>query len=709
MSIRIDHHDAKRLQKTLFSSLTFVLTGVRVQKWIAASVLAGISWVAQAQSASRAAIPEVPLAPQAQVDGRGISPNSPSMRILQDQQLLFTSRFYMRGWDRGSVGPAIQSSNDEPGARMPLARFDSHDRFVSGALSGDALDLAAARSPSIYADAAGRSRAISQVDYSEDVPGTSYKASSYVPLDSWIYEAFDRLAAMGYLPTSSATIRPWTRLECGRLLAEVHDNTDSDDETPEPMLAALDAEFAHESNVINGTSNLEAKVESVYGRFTGVSGTALRDSFHFGQTIADDFGRPYGQGANEYSGFSVRAEAGPFAIYLRGEHQYASAMPTYSVAAQQAISTSDSAYVQGVIPFGWNLRFGTTDRLRPVEAYASANFANWQISFGQQALWWGPDRSTSLILSNNAEAMPMLRIARAKPIKVPGVLGFVGPVHFDFFFSREGGVHYVGLGPEFILHGSASQALTPPPYMWGVAFSVKPTANFELGFAHTTIFAGYGRPLNLKTFLHTFSINGNVQAVDPGKRTTEFNAAYHPPGLRRVVVYNELYAYDNPIAGRFLAFYAMDPGIYIPKIPGLRQLDIRMEGVYTNLPGEHDAAYFYANAHYPQGYTNYGQILGSWIGRQGDGGKVSSSYWFSARNKATFSYRKMTSDKSFLQGGNLSDISGNMTWMVRSGIELSAVGQFEHWKFPLLSIGPRSNFTTTLEVRIFPKARIGSE
>jgi hypothetical protein len=460
---------------------------------------------------------------------------------------------------------------------------------------------------------------------------------------------------------------------------------------------------------MNGNRNSGAAVESVYSRFTEVSGSALRDSFHFGQTIADDFGRPYGQGANEYSGFSARAEAGPFAIYLRGEHQYSSAMPVYNTAAQQAISASDSLYVQGVIPFGWNLRLGATERLRPVEAYASVNLANWQISFGQQSLWWGPDRSTSLILSNNAEAMPMLRIARVKPIKMPGWLSFLGPVHYDSFFSREGGIHYVGLGPTFILHGSSNQALTPPPYMWGVAFSVKPTTNFELGFAHTTIFAGYGRPLNLRTFLHTFSPHGNAQAVDPGKRTTEFNAAYHLPGFRSVVVYNELYAYDNPIAGRFLAFYAMDPGVYLPKIPGLSKLDLRMEGVYTNLPGEKDAAYYYANSHYPQGYTNDGQILGSWIGRQGDGGKISSSYWFSGRNKLTLSYRKMTSDKSFLRGGNLSDISGDMTWMVRPGIELSAMSQFERWKFPLLSSGPRSNFTTTVEVRIFPKARTGSQ
>ena len=151
----------------------------------------------------------------------------------------------------------------------------------------------------------------------------------------------------------------------------------------------------------------------------------------------------------------------------------------------------------------------------------------------------------------------------------------------------------------------------------------------------------------------------------------------------------------------------MDPGVYIPKIPRLEKLDLRMEGVYTDLPGEHDAAYYYSNAHYPQGYTNYGQILGSWIGRQGDGGQVSSSYWFTARNKATVSYRKMSVDKSFLQGGNLDNVSASLTWMPKTVIEASATFQYEQWKFPLLAPGGKSDFGTIFEIRAYPKLRLG--
>jgi hypothetical protein len=69
----------------------------------------------------------------------------------------------------------------------------------------------------------------------------------------------------------------------------------------------------------------------------------------------------------------------------------------------------------------------------------------------------------------------------------------------------------------------------------------------------------------------------------------------------------------------------------------------------------------------------------------------------------------MTAEKSFFQGRNLSDISGNLTWLVRPNVELSATAQHEHWKFPLLGAGVTSNFTTTFDFGLFPKARVGSE
>lgn len=597
----------------------------------------------------------------------------------------------------------MKFGNQSSSIGLTLAGFDGQTAFMNSVLTPDSMEMAYGFPNPFHLIHVGRSGADPIKSEIEESSKTKFKASSYVPLDSWIYPAFDRLAAMGYFPEASAAIRPWTRLECARLLAKAREFSDLDDEVSSPLLAALKREFASETSVTGGAINREAQVENVYGRSTSIAGTPLRDAFHFGQTLVDDFGRPYGKGENAITGATLRAEDGPVAVYLRGEYQYASALPAYGEAAQQAIARYDG------LPFGWNLRDGTTSRMRLIEAYAAVNLSNWQFSFGQQGLWWGPDRSTSLILSNNAEAMPMLRLANVSPLKMPGFLSVAGPVHFELFLARQGGVHYVGLGPNFNLYGTAATPLNPPPYVWGAALSFKPTPNFEFGFGQTVIFAGYGRPLNFKTFLHTFSVLGNGQAVDPGKRAEDFNFSYHLPGLRRsVVAYSELFAWDDPIEGKFVARFAMDPGLYIPRLPRLPKMDLRLEGVYTNLPKLLDQAYFYSNAHYPQGYTNYGQIIGSWVGRQGIGGQASSSYWLTARTKATAGFRRMTVDQSLLQGGDLSDFSGSMTWLANPCVEFSATGQLERWKFPLLAAGAQSNFTAAFEIRFHPQARIGS-
>src|SRR5512146_2407792 len=47
--------------------------------------------------------------------------------------------------------------------------------------------------------------------------------STYVPLGSWVYPTIDRLAALGYVQTSFAGQRPWTRMECARLVSEAEE------------------------------------------------------------------------------------------------------------------------------------------------------------------------------------------------------------------------------------------------------------------------------------------------------------------------------------------------------------------------------------------------------------------------------------------------------------------------------------------------------
>jgi hypothetical protein len=45
----------------------------------------------------------------------------------------------------------------------------------------------------------------------------------YVELDSWIYPAIERLAALNYIHTQFLGMRPWTRLDCAFAVREAGD------------------------------------------------------------------------------------------------------------------------------------------------------------------------------------------------------------------------------------------------------------------------------------------------------------------------------------------------------------------------------------------------------------------------------------------------------------------------------------------------------
>ena len=138
--------------------------------------------------------------------------------------------------------------------------------------------------------------------------------SPYVPLDSWIYPAFDRLIALGYVRSAIVAQRPWTRLECARLLGEaselVESASDGRDQEGLAIYDSLGLEFRNEHALIEGAENRSVQLESIYTRATGISGQPLTDSYHFGQTVLNDFGRPFGEGFNSVDGFSGWASEG---------------------------------------------------------------------------------------------------------------------------------------------------------------------------------------------------------------------------------------------------------------------------------------------------------------------------------------------------------------------------------------------------------------
>src|SRR6185312_17070079 len=91
--------------------------------------------------------------------------------------------------------------------------------------------------------------------------------SPYVPVDSWVYPLFDRMAALGYMHSGYEGMRPWTRMECARLVDEMGEKlSDEGESNPEAqkLYDALADEFSDETRRLDGAANVGASVDSVY-------------------------------------------------------------------------------------------------------------------------------------------------------------------------------------------------------------------------------------------------------------------------------------------------------------------------------------------------------------------------------------------------------------------------------------------------------------
>ncbi len=150
----------------------------------------------------------------------------------------------------------------------------------------------------------------------------------------------------------------------------------------------------------------------------------------------------------------------------------------------------------------------------------------------------------------------------------------------------------------------------------------------------------------------------------------------------------------------------MNPGIDLPRIPGVPNVDFRVEAAYTDLPDSRygEPGVFYANdGHYSSGYTNEGNILGSWVGREAWGLQAWSTYWLSPQSTVQVGFRKQLVNREFLGGGDVRDFSAQLKMPLRSDLQVTAAAQYERWVFPLLAPTAKSNVTASVELSWHPK------
>ena len=527
----------------------------------------------------------------------------------------------------------------------------------------------------------------------ETEPGSyARRGSAYIPLDSWIYLAFDRLSALGLVASAFQGTRPWTRAQCVRLLQEADDSAagaltgPSIDAQIRGLLVALHHEFSREEKT-SFAENGSAEIESIYSRVLSASGTVLTDGYHFGQTYAYDFGRPFRRGTNVISGGSFSASYGDLFFHFGGEFEHSPLAPGLSSAQTAFIADRDRVSR----PSGAALP--PANQFQLLDAYAGINLSGWQVSFGNQSLSWGPGAGGSLLLSDNAAPFPMLRIAPDAPIEVPGLSRILGPFQLEQFYGRLAG------------HPGPSE-----PWIYGQKISFKPFRSLEFAYARTTLVGGSGHPLTARNFF--YSLVGRVDPARnsvPGDSRTAVEWTWRIPQAHNwATFYGELENDDDPIPFKDPSKCVVRPGMYFARLPLFSSWDLHFEYTSSTSPGrnllQRHGELNYWNLDYTSGYTNVGSLIGNIVGREGITVQAWTRYWISARHTFDFSWKQSRVLSDYIPGGGKwQDYQAGYSFAASHGWYAKGLLQFEQiFSFPLLFSGARKNVVASLEIGFHP-------
>jgi hypothetical protein len=220
-----------------------------------------------------------------------------------------------------------------------------------------------------------------------------------------------------------------------------------------------------------------------------------------------------------------------------------------------------------------------------------------------------------------------------------------------------------------------------------------------------------GRALTLGAIVNSYvsATESNLYASNdnPGKRTGGLDMTYRLPYMRDwLSIYLDSISPNDasPLSAPRRA--GINPGIYLTHFPKLQKLDFRIEAVNTDTPSSgHSGHITYWDIFYHDLATNNGNLIGSWVGREGRAVEAWTTYWFSPRNTVELAYRNARVSDSFIPfGETVNDGSVKVNWLLRQNVSFSASIQYERWVAPLLAPNPQTNWTSSVELTFWPHA-----
>ncbi len=452
------------------------------------------------------------------------------------------------------------------------------------------------------------------------IPDARSAVSNNVPLDHWSYGYLDKLEGFGLLPSQMNGIRPYTRMEMARLVNEALRNKEERSLKLPPLmdyfLERLQGEFREELTVYGrGKADPPAAVvlkpiEEAQARYVYVNGEP-RQFLNWKQGVAQFPGSVSRIIATEGTGGLYNNNG---IVYGSGSNfslQFASSITVYDLFSGYleplvVLRQNDSEGGNlNTLTGGWTQgrlnSFGNAD-VDLLLGYAKFSPWNVEIEFGRDSMWWGQGAHGSLIMSNNAAPLDMLKISNPSTTILPWFFSYLGPFKYTFFCGQLQDY----LLPENALLGGGTILFKPLPWL-------------ELGYATTFMFNGSGVP-----GLGGFDYFKLITGIGFGQKNNvdqlgEYELRITLPFMWNAQLYLEYGGEDSggteyPEEWFGLGDIAYLAGIYFPRITPDGTTDFRFEFAKTATRVDSTPGFWYGHTRYRSGYTNAQMIMGHFIG-----------------------------------------------------------------------------------------------
>jgi hypothetical protein len=193
--------------------------------------------------------------------------------------------------------------------------------------------------------------------------------------------------------------------------------------------------------------------------------------------------------------------------------------PDFDWTGARAVDPVTSPAVGAAVIGGWD-RVGARldmaargDGVEIEDAHVAADLGDVVVWAGRRGLHYGPGQTGGLVLGGDARVTGVGAVV-TDPIRLPWVLGMLGPIGMESFFSRA-------RGGEIIVD----------PWFWGARLTASPHSRFRIGASRGTMFGGDGNtPVTLR---HALQMLLGMHSGEAGEFDNHFGSIdlrYRTPG-----------------------------------------------------------------------------------------------------------------------------------------------------------------------------------